>query len=105
MSARTRSGRVRGRPTPIRGTETCSNTRSNWGSVAVVSGCQDDGEGLASPVSSEVDLGGESAAGASQTLADADPAASSGDPVGGDGLAAAESRLVLAGTRTQSTGA
>lgn len=40
------------------------------GSVAVVSGCQDEGGGPASPVGGEVNLGGESAAGTSQTLAD-----------------------------------
>lgn len=40
------------------------------GAVAVVSGCQDEGERSASSVGDEVDFGGESAAGASQTLAD-----------------------------------
>lgn len=40
------------------------------GSVAVVSGCQDEGEGPASSVGGEVNSGGESAAGAAQTLAD-----------------------------------
>ncbi len=40
------------------------------GSVAVVSGCQDKAERSAAPVSDEVDLGGESTSGTSQTLAD-----------------------------------
>ena len=40
------------------------------GSVTVVSGCQDEGEGPASPVGGKVDFGGESAAGTSQALAD-----------------------------------
>ena len=40
------------------------------GAVTVVSGCQDEGEGPASPVGGKVDFGGESAAGTSQTLAD-----------------------------------
>lgn len=40
------------------------------GSVTVVSGCQDEGEGSASPVGDEVDLGGESAAGTAQAFAD-----------------------------------
>lgn len=40
------------------------------GSVTVVPGCQDEREGSASPVGNEVDLGGESAAGTSQALAD-----------------------------------
>ncbi len=40
------------------------------GSVAVVSGCQDESEGPAPPVGGEVNLGGESAAGASQVPAD-----------------------------------
>jgi hypothetical protein len=31
LSAKTWSGRVRGRPTPVRGTETCASTRSSWG--------------------------------------------------------------------------
>lgn len=40
------------------------------GSVTVVSGCQDEREGPASSLGDEVDLGGESAAGTSQTFAD-----------------------------------
>lgn len=40
------------------------------GSVSVVSGCQDEGEGPASSLGNEVDLGGESSAGTSQTFAD-----------------------------------
>ncbi|ARZ66712.1 hypothetical protein SMD11_1048 [Streptomyces albireticuli] len=38
--------------------------------VAVVSGCQDEGEGSASSLGDEMDLGGESSAGTSETLAD-----------------------------------
>lgn len=40
------------------------------GAVTVMAGCQDEGEGAASPLGDEVDLGGEAAAGTSQTLAD-----------------------------------
>ena len=40
------------------------------GAVTVVSRRQDEGEGPASPVGDEVDFGGESSAGASQTFAD-----------------------------------
>ncbi|MFE9910758.1 hypothetical protein [Streptomyces clavifer] len=40
------------------------------GPVTVVSGCQDEGEGPASFVGGKVDLGGESAVGTSQSLAD-----------------------------------
>lgn len=40
------------------------------GAVTVVSGCQEEGEGSASSLGSEVDFGGESAAGASQAFAD-----------------------------------
>lgn len=40
------------------------------GTVTVVSRCQNEGEGPASSVGGEMDLGGESAAGASQAFAD-----------------------------------
>lgn len=40
------------------------------GPVTVVSGCQDEGEGPTSSLGDEVDFGGESSAGTSQTLAD-----------------------------------
>ena len=40
------------------------------GAVTVVPGCQDEGEGPAASLGNEVDLGGESSAGTSQTFAD-----------------------------------
>jgi hypothetical protein len=40
------------------------------GAVTVVAGCQDEGEGPASPLGNEMDFGREASAGASQALAE-----------------------------------